>query len=297
MNKSFILYLVPFFLAMMSSCSLDEPAAVDEENDFVNFSVAIDNTAANGNDTRSLASGYHFSDAKSISVVKCYVYNQSNGNNALPVKVVDIDVSNLKGEVSIPVPKNQVFDFVFLATSIPQTDASSKMYYSPTERSLTLSYSSIFSNDEEIDCFFASKSGITSETVISETIKMKRPFAQINIGAKDYTTYNASYPIMDVSVNVAGVYNKVNLMDGSVIGDPVTAEFMAAAPPSCQAFPVSGSSYLAMNYVLVNLRKLVDVSISINHQDSSYDSMDMKFKRIAVERNYQTNLYIKSLSD
>lgn len=298
MDKSYISFLLLFCLIFMSGCSnCDEPSFNDEETDFVTFSIDLDNSTANGNSTRSLASGYQFADAKSISIVKCYVYNQANGANAQPVKVVDINVSNLKGNVSIPLPKNQTFDFVFLATSIPQDNSSSKLYYSPSERSVALNYSAICSSDEEIDCFFASKTGLTTETVISDAIKLKRPFAQVNIGAKDYAAYNASYPIKDITVNVTGVYSKFSLMDGSVIGDPVTASFQPSAAPSSQTFPVSGSSYLAMNYVLVNLRKLVDVTISINHQDASYGSMDMTFKEIAVERNYQTNLYIRSLSE
>ncbi len=296
MKKLFVIFCFSFLVSFLNGCNSEEPmpSPTQEETGVVEISLAI-NSKNKNLDTRSLAPGYKFSDGTSISVVKCYVYNKAHGTNSQPDAVFDISVADLKGNASIPLPKYQTFDLVFLATSIPQTNSSSKLFYNASERSLNIDYSQIYSNDEEIDCFFASLKNISGDSTSEYSVTLYRPLAQMNIGATDVSSYNNSNPIKDVSVTVSGVYNKINLMDGSVVGEPVSANFLAAPIPSGQDYPVNNSSYLAMNYLLVNSRKLVDVSISINHQNSSTSSLNFDLEDIAVERNYQTNVYINSL--
>lgn len=297
MNRYLI--LPALFLAgiFAVSCSSDEPIINSFENNecLIKFSLNINAEQANEPFTRSLASGYHFSDGKSISVVKCYVYNQASGLNSEPVKVIDVQVNNLKGDVTIPLPKTDLYDIVFLATSIPQTDNSSKLYYSTTERSLNINYNLINTNDEELDCFYCVSKGVSSNSSTTISVELKRPFAQLNIGAKNLTSYDASFPIKSTSVTVNGIYSKMTLMDGNVSGTPTNVTFGNSQIPSNQNFPVSGAQYLSMNYLLVNQRKLVDSSILIEHYDSSLDPINITIQNIAVERNYQTNLIVKEL--
>lgn len=266
----------------------------NEVESTVTFSVQINPCNTNETETRSLAPGYRFGDGTSVNTVKCYVYNRASGNNSEPMKVVDVPVTNLKGTFSILLPRLQAYDLVFLATSIPQTDVSSKLYYSTTERTLKVNYSS--TNDEEMDCFFASVQNVTTDSE-AIPIVLKRPFAQINFGAMDYYSYNTVTPISNVSVSVSGIYNKMNLMDGSIIGNPINVNFSPEAPPTGQTFPVSNVTYLAMNYVLVNQRKLIDVSCTINHQNVSLSSKSFSKKNVGAERNHQTNLTITGMNE
>ena len=249
--------------------------------------------------TRSLAPGYKYADGKSISILKCYVYSQSGGSTAAPSNVFDIDVKmvseNKGGDVTLLLPKGETYDVVFLGTSIPQTDSATKLYYDTTARTLNLNYSLINCNDEEIDCFFASRENVTTETAFNQTIELSRPLAQLNIGTQDYADYNASTSVKNISVSVDGVYSSIDLMTGDVVGNPVKADFKASAVPTGQTFPASGYSFLSMNYVLVNLRKLVDVSLTVNHTNSSTAAKTIDIPGVAVERNYQSNVYGKKL--
>lgn len=280
-------------MTLTGCSSQDEPAVSDMANEeTISFSLRIDSRNVNEPATRSLAPGYHFGDGASINTVKCYVYNLANGSSAEPSKVIDIPLSSLSGNFTIRLPRNQTFDLVFLATSIEQTDASSKLYYNSTDRSLKVNYNNC--NDEEYDCFFATVKNVTTETSMSDAIVLRRPFAQINVGARNLAAYNSNHPISSVSLTVNGIYDKLNLMDGSLIGDPVNISFSDSAVPTGQTFPVDGNDYLAMNYVLVNTRCLTNVVVTVNHSDAT-SPKSLTVENVALERNYQSNICIKSL--
>lgn len=288
-----------FLLASLASCSLDGPEMTTEDNELVPVHFHLDFAGMSGCPTRSLAPGYTYSDGSSISILKGYVYNQGEGDNAVPIQVVDIDIKEVNdkkgGDITIMLPRNLTCDIVFLGTSIEQTSPSSKLYYNTTDRTLTVNYNMISGNDEEVDCFFASCAGVTSATIENDPIELTRPFAQLNVGTQDYSEYNAATPVKDIAVTVDGIYNKMNLMTGILVGDPITASTLAAPVPSDQAYPVDGFSYLSMNYLLVGTRKLVKVGLTVNHTNSETPAKTINIDNVAVERNYQTNVYGKAL--
>lgn len=298
MKRFYISLVLTSAMSHFSGCSSEMPDMPDSNDELTSVSFNLSFSSLNNKDTRSLAPGYKFSDGSSISVLKCYVYPTSNGSNAEPSQIIDIPISStngvIGGNVSVSLPKGTDFDVVFLGTSIPQNDASSKLYYSTTGRSLSVDYSKVVANDEELDCFFTSRANLTSDNVTYSDIVLSRPFAQLNIGTQDYVSYNASNPISNISVSVDKVYSKVNLMDGSLIGDSSTVTLIGSAPSS-QIFPVDGFSYLSMNYLLVNLRTLVDVTLTVNHSNAASASKVIPLGQMAVERNCQTNAYSKTL--
>ncbi len=284
----------------LTSCSDDLASEVSLDSEYmpIHFKIKI-NDFSGQPETRGLAPGYKFSDGTSISELKCYVYNKSDGPAAEPSDIIDIDIktinSNKGGDVTILLPKGYSYDVVFLGTSIPQTASSSKLYYNTTARTLNLNYNLISCNDEEIDCFFASRGNVTTETAFDQTIELTRPFAQLNIGTQDYVEYNTSTPIKEIAVSVDGIYNSVDLMTGDLVGSPIKADFNASAIPTGQSFPVTDYSYLSMNYLLVNLRKLVNVTMNINHISGTTPVKTIEISDVAVERNYRTNIYGKKL--
>lgn len=296
MRRNIILSLST--LLLLAGCALNgpEPIPTDEALSTVHFK--IDFAGMSGTQTRSLAPGYSFSDGKSVSILKGYIYNQATGSSSNPVKIVDIDINEVEdkrgGDIILMLPKGQVYDVVFLGTSIEQSNPDSKLYYNKGDRTLSIDYSKVSGNDEELDCFFAAKTDVTTDTALEETIELKRPFAQLNIGTQDYDEYNSSTPVSDISVSVEGIYNKVDLMTGQVIGDQVDVTISGATIPTGQIYPVKDYSYLSMNYLLVGLRKLVNVGITVNHLDGT-PAKTVTIENVAVERNYQTNVFGKTL--
>lgn len=232
-----------------------------------------------------------FADGSQLSQLKCYVYMQGSSGTPLMSQDISMKFADGKrcGSLSIDLPTGGVYDFVFLATSCPQDDRNSKVYYDPEKRTVNLNYDRISSNDEGVDCFFNVLKGVSMEKS-NYSVTLRRPFAQLNIGTKDLVLYNemASAELSTVGVSVDGVYKSVDVMDGSVQGSPVKVNMAAVSLPSGQVFPVSGASYLAMNYLLVNERKNVDVNMTASNGSSSFD---VKFDKVPVQRNYQTNVF------
>lgn len=299
MNKFLLFsFLIPA-IAGFSACTSDSPEVSNgSELQPVRFSLKLGNMV--DSDTRSLAPDYRFGDGKSVSILRCYIYNQANGSKASPVKVMNVNITqdadgNRGGDVSILLPKGQNFDIVFLATSIEQTDKDAKLCYSATDRTISLDYSKIAGNDEEIDCFYAACQDVTTDYSADNAVELKRPFAQINIGTQDYAEYSASNPVKDIAVAVDGVYNSVSVMTGDPVGPTQKVNFYAAGlPDNSQVFPKSGYKYLSMNYVLVNLRSIVSVEMTVNHSNGTAPKV-LPFSNVAVERNYQTNIYAQKL--
>lgn len=293
--------LFSLLLLGLSGCSSEELLAGNDNDEMqtVSFFISIDDSAVNNENGRTRA----FSDGELINIERyVYVYNQANGANAEPLSVLnildmsyDIDEDNKTSKLNLSLAKGNTYDVIFLATAVPQDDKDQILYYSPKDRTLKVNYDKIASNDDAVDCFFTCLHDVTVEYSPNYYVELKRPFAQINIGSMDYANYNSSSNIKNISVSVSGVYDTFSLMDGSVIGEPVTADFLAAPVPTREDFALSGYSLLSMSYVLVNTRKLVDVSMTVNHVDSSVSPLELSFPNVAVERNYQTNIHGKEL--
>lgn len=283
---------------MMSSCSSD----IFENNNNAgngkyNLSVSIlTNTDIK---TRTDDNGKSFSDGSTVNNLKCYVYSTSHGDNADPILIQNVEIIDREdgrgANLALDLPSGQGYDFVFLATAMPQENTASKVYYSPSLRYLNVNYDKMKSCDEDVDCFYGVIKGASSAKGSEYAVTLRRPFAQLNIGTKDLKSYNefSSSPLKSVGVTVDGVYSSMNVMDGSVIGDPCVATIASAPLPSDQNYPVSGNEYLSMCYFLVNDRKNVNVTmITINNETSYY----RLFSTIPVQRNFQTNIYGKLLT-
>ena len=154
-------------------------------------------------------------------------------------------------------------------------------------KTISIDYSNVACNDETLDAFYK-KQRIAVKGAQSETIELKRPFAQINIGTADYeASRKAGYVPTQSAVTVKGVYSTLNLWDGTV-ADEVDVNFATSDIKKDEVFPVPGNEYMAMNYVLVNEKELVDVIFTYT------DGADAKTRTVGsvpVQRNHRTNIY------
>ncbi len=282
-SQIFYLFSIIGMALNFASCSTEDLVnANDPETNSVHFDVYIPTGELR---TRG------FGDGNSISNLRCYVYSS---DTELPIFTQNVNIISKDGKnggtLNIDLPSSGAYDFIFLATSCPQDDKSSKIYYNSTERTLNLNYNKIVGNDEGVDCFFGVLPGISVSKGRSHSVTLKRPYAQLNIGTKDLDVYHkmTSSSINNVGVSVDGVYNCLNLMDGNCVGNPIKVSYPAATLPSGQTFPVKDATYLAMDYLLVKERKNVDVSLKVSNGETSFTN---DFSDIPLQRNYQTNIY------
>lgn len=162
------------------------------------------------------------------------------------------------------------------------------------EKTMTVSYDGAKSNDEARDAFYKYHT-FTVTGAQTETVELRRPFAQLNIGTGDYTaSENAGYVPTTSAVTVKNIYTTLSLVDGAAT-DETEAVFAANAIPENEQFPVTGYEYLAMNYLLVNTEKEV-VDVEFTYADASNDAKTRTVGSVPVQRNHRTNIYGKLLT-
>ena len=155
-------------------------------------------------------------------------------------------------------------------------------------KTMTVDYNGAVSNAENRDAFYKYHS-FTVNGAQTETIELRRPFAQLNIGTNDYVdSANAGYVPTQSSVVVKNVYSTLNLATGAV-ADDVVATFGLADIKKDEEFPVDGYEYLAMNYLLVAAEKTV-VDVEFTYSDD-VDAKTRTVGSVPVQRNYRTNIY------
>ena len=154
---------------------------------------------------------------------------------------------------------------------------------------MTVDYTDVACNNEKLDAFYA-KHTFKVTGAQTETIELKRPFAQLNIGTSDYTaSTNAGYTPDQSYVKVTNIYKTLNLWSGAVSNE-VAAEFAYADIKKDETFPVAGYEYLAMNYLLVNEKETVDVEFAYKETRTN-DAKTRTVGSVPVQRNYRTNIY------
>ncbi len=292
--KRFFSYLAATAMLFAASCSNEDLGTNDANDTQVTFNLSLEGQSG----TRAIGDG--------TTVNKlCYaVFDEQNNLLAALTGNKENAFANGSETVSLKLAKDQDYTVVFWAQH-----AEAPYTLSDDKKTVTINYKkanneNVAGNDEKRDAFF--KAHKIEDLAGSGRIDvvLERPFAQLNVGvtAKDYQdAEHSGVEITKSWAKVTGVYNTLNLFDGSVDGE-TTAEFAMAATPkaaSDETLTVGQDAfeYLSMNYVLVGAKK--NVTAEFEFATNSYVDENNKGKTIAfksgldvvpVERNYRTNL-------
>ena len=266
-------------VAMMfagTSCSSEEVAPVTGES-----AVTLSVTLPDGIQSRA------FGDGTTAQKLQMLVLD---GETALPVftgadpTVLSTDI-NLTKQVTLRLAAGKTYKVVCWAAAegAPYT-------FDPATRTVTANYEGALTGDEKLDAFYAAQD-ITVTGNTTETVKLYRPFAQLNIGTNDLAAAKAAgFDAKTVKVTVP-TYKSLNLVTGAVeAGDPVAVPFGEGALPTGETFPKAGYEYLSMNYLLMSADKqLVDLEFTVKAADGSTRTLPVS--AVPVQRNYRTNIY------
>ena len=266
-------------VAMMfagTSCSSEEVAPVTGES-----AVTLSITLPDGIQSRA------FGDGTTAQKLQMLVLD---GETALPVftgadpTVLSTDI-NLTKQVTLRLAAGKTYKVVCWAAAegAPYT-------FDPATRTVTANYEGALTSDEKLDAFYAVQE-ITVQGNTTETIKLYRPFAQLNIGTDDLAAARAAgFDAKTVSVKVP-TYKSLNLVTGAVeAGDPVAVPFGEGDLPTGETFPKAGYDYLSMNYLLMSADKqLVDLEFTVKAANGSKRTIPVT--AVPVQRNYRTNIY------
>ena len=241
------------------------------ENAQVTFSVGTPEIA-----TRA------YSDGLTATHLQYAVYD-ANGNELTDLTVTDATI-NGSTTVNLQLTTGNTYSVIFWAAApnAPYTvDFANK--------TMTVNYATAVSNDEKRDAFYKYHT-FTVKGAQTETIELRRPFAQLNIGTADYAaSTSAGYTPIRSAVTVKNIYSTLNLATGAVDGSAV-AEFDFADIEKNEIFPVAGYEYMAMNYLLVAADKEV-VDVVFTYTDANNNAKERTVGSVPVQRNYRTNIY------
>ena len=313
MNKK--LFLGMFAAAGMlfaTSCSNDELDVVQSGNEAqVTFSLAAEGGIA----TRAISDG---TGAKKL------VYAVYNADGELIKTIANTDVNgqivdnsafdNGRTEkVTITLAKGQQYTVAFWAQN-PNCTA-----YTTTDlKNVTIDYDGL-NNDETRDAFFKAETfTVTGNADID--VKLKRPFAQINVGVTedDWKAAVASgIEIEKSKVTIEKAATSINLLTGEVEGeqtveygfDIIPAQF---ATPETLEVDVNRNGtidenekykYLSMSYILANdattgyaKATLDDLDFTFAPKSGNKINFSAGLNTVPVQRNWRTNIIGKILT-
>lgn len=280
-------YLAAAALTMLAvSCNKEQVTEVpDGQMVDVTFTAALPGEMA----TKS------FGDGQTAKTLYVSVYE----NDAEKTHLGDLDktatFTDLKTQVTFSLVKGKTYNFVFWAQAEGAT-----CYNIDDLKNIKISYDGAVANDETRDAFYATRKELKVNGALTETIKLYRPFAQVNFGtanlfdaaAAGFIPAQSAFTATDVA-NVFDTFNAEGKVEGPAT-DKVT--FTKAEIPGGGETLVTkdGTKYLwmTMNYILpVGKQGEKHISnVTAEFIPESGDPITASAPQAPVQNNYRTNI-------
>lgn len=273
-------YLAAAALTLLAvSCNKEQVTEVpDGQTVDVTFTAALPGEMA----TKAIGDGQ---TAKKLYVS---VYENDDAKTKL-----DLDktatFTDLKTQVTFSLVKGKTYNFVFWA------QAAEGAPYDVTDlKNIKISYEGAEANDEKRDAFYATRKELKVNGALTETIKLYRPFAQVNFGTADYDAAVAAgvKPVKSVftSTDVATVFDTFEA-EGKEAKDVVT--FTESALPGETLVTKAGDyKWMTMNYIIPvgkqGEKHISNVTAEFVTEDGV--SVTASAPQAPVQNNYRTNI-------
>ena len=287
MKKSLFIAAITLSALCATSCTKGNDVQVGGESTVILTAQLPEGIQSNGPRRKAAVYG----DGKTATTLDYAVYQVTTDATAgtktynLISSLGKTDVTiNISATVTLQLINGNTYAIVFWA------DAPSSIYTFTADvntATITADYTTATASAEAYDAFYALKE-FTVNGAMQETVELKRPFAQLNIGTADLTAATTA----GVTVTKAGIqvktYKTLNLISGEVSNEE-DVTFAQAALPTGETFPVIGYDYLTMNYLLMPVDKKADNNITISYDNAAAGTRT--FNNVPLQRNYRTNIY------
>lgn len=284
MNKNLLLGLFAA-VAMLcaTACSQDEPTA----DSAVRFSLKAPAT------TTPLGNGM------SANYLVYEVYDKDGNELTTLSSEKDAFAGGLTETITLQLTKGQTYTIAFWA----QNKECGAYDYSDLKDIKVIDYATVVANNEARDAFFGSIT-VTVTGNFTESVELKRPFAQLNfaVSATEWDAAAAAgITLAQSSVTVSDVAAGFNALTGSVTGTSSAATFALAALPTSDILidvDADGTEetykHLSMNYILANdvteggsKSALADVEFTFT---TNADNIVITSPATPLQRNWRTNI-------
>ena len=282
---------------MLASCSNEDVMSPASDGPVV-FTVSLP-----GDFTRAISDGETATQLTYAVYVKgetTAVFSSKHDGDPKP------SFSDKKATLSLNLAKGKEYDCIFWADK----PDNSVYTFSEADKTITISYDGIVSNDEDRDAFFAAET-IKVTGAATKTIELRRPFAQLNFATSDLdAAKKAGFEFGGSRVTVSNVYTKLNLLSGKASeGKEVTFAYAPKVVDGNAHKEVNGKTYdwLSMNYLLTGVtpaddnvqkadKEVVDVAFQVYAPGATEEVAGdlintVNVANVPVQRNYRTNIY------
>lgn len=273
-------YLAAAALTLLAvSCNKEQVTEVpDGQTVDVTFTAALPGEMA----TKAIGDGQ---TAKKLYVS---VYENDDAKTKL-----DLDktatFTDLKTHVTFSLVKGKTYNFVFWA------QAAEGAPYDVTDlKNIKISYEGAEANDEKRDAFYATRKELKVNGALTETIKLYRPFAQVNFGTADYEAAVAAgvEPVKSVftATDVATIFDTFEA-EGKEAKDVVT--FTESALPGETLVTKAGDyKWMTMNYILPMGKQDAKHISNVTAEFIPETGITVKASspQTPVQNNYRTNI-------
>ena len=273
-------YLAAAALTLLAvSCNKEQVTEVpDGQMVDVTFTAALPGEMA----TKAIGDGQ---TAKTLYVS---VYENDDAKTKLELDKT-ATFTDLKTQVTFSLVKGKTYNFVFWA------QAAEGAPYDVTDlKNIKISYEGAEANDEKRDAFYATRKELKVNGALTETIKLYRPFAQVNFGTADYDAAVAAgvEPVKSVftATDVATVFDTFEA-EGKEAKDVVT--FTESALPGETLVTKAGDyKWMTMNYIIPvgkqGEKHISNVTAEFVAEDGV--SVTASAPQAPVQNNYRTNI-------
>lgn len=302
-----------FFGLLVSACMLFATSCKKDELDESLYGGETKVTFSLGLEGENVATKAISDGEKADKLI--YAVFDENGTRISSIEAVQETGVSFPKNVTLTLAKGQTYQVAFWAQ-----DNDCQAYTVDTETmNVAVSYDNAPNNDETRDAFFAAET-FTVDGDQEIGVTMRRPFAQINVGATvaDWNAAVASgVEISTSKVVINNAATSINLLTGAV-ADPVEVVYDFATIPA-QLDPVENLmvdtdgdgtpeiyKWLSMSYILVNDENGGSSKATLEseglqftfHPESGNDIMFFEgLNNVPVQRNWRTNILGQLLTD
>lgn len=282
-------------LMLANSCSEDNSVPqADSSLAQVTFKVSADGAL-----TRAI------SDGTTVDELVYRVFDK-NGNPIATLPLVKEAAADLSSghTVALTLAKGQTYKVAFWAQK-----AGNTAYTVNDNMQVAVNYSAA-NNDESRDAFFNAVE-ITVKDDVAQTVELKRPFAQLNVGSTT-ADWNAAVvsgvTVTESKVTVKQAATTLNVLDGKVSGAADVNFTYAAKPGELLKVDADGDGtkedyeYLSMSYILPNdatdgtQKTLASAEFTFKTASGTEIVVKNGLQNLPLQRNYRTNIVGNILS-
>lgn len=293
MNWKNYFWLIAIVIVLFAtSCSKDESVSQGYEAE-VTFSLNVENAIA----TRAI------SDGKGADQLTFAVFSEDGTEVFTPKTTRSISKNQLLTgvEIKVTLVKGNTYKACFWAQNSKCT-----AYSVSEDMKVTINYEGV-NNDEMRDAFFAYTEPFTVDVNPRLRVILKRPFAQINVGAKEEDINAITVSGVKVTKSEAvikDVPSELNLFNGNTDKYIDVNYALATVPNETLYVDTDGDnekesySYLSMSYILADTISSTHAMLFKFPDDNSSEIIELAngLESVPAQRNWRTNILGNILS-